>query len=136
LRAVFRRNKAELELDRELEFHIDMLTQEKIDEGLAPEAARAAAAREFGRADLVKEQCRDSWGARLVFNICRDMRVGARELVKSPGFAVSALAILGIGIAATLTILSYVNAYLLKPLPYPDSSRLTMLMPVNEAFGE
>lgn len=135
-RALFRRENAELDLEREIQFHIDMLTQEKIDEGLDPESARAAAAREFGRADLVKEQCRESWGARLFLNVCRDMRVGARELRKSPGFAVSALAILGIGAAATLAILSYVNAYLLKPLPYPDSARLTMVAPVNNAFGE
>jgi len=65
----------------------------------------------------------------------RDLTYAVRVLRKSPAFTAVAVLTLAIGIGATITIFSYINAYLLRPLPFPDGERLTQIQPSTENFG-
>lgn len=64
-----------------------------------------------------------------------DLRFAIRQLIKSPGFATVAVLSLALGIGANLAISSFVNATLLKPLPYDGAKRLMVVIPVNRSFG-
>ncbi|MDQ3804728.1 MAG: ABC transporter permease [Acidobacteriota bacterium] len=61
----------------------------------------------------------------------QDVRYGARMLVKRPGFALVAVLTLALGIGATTAIFTFVDAFLLRPLPYPEADRLTVVFDVQ-----
>jgi len=126
-RTLFRGSRAEADLDDEIRGYLDALTERKIGEGLDPAAARRAAWIEMGGVDPVKELAR---GARFGIGVetaLRDARYAWRSLWRSPGFAVATILTLGLGIGASTAIFSVVDAMLLSPLPYRESSRLTFI---------
>ena len=85
LASLFRRNRMEQELDRELLFHIDMLTEQNVRAGMSREEARAAAMRNFGTLDTVKDDVRDTWLSRVAETFGQDVRYGLRSIVRAPG---------------------------------------------------
>jgi putative ABC transport system permease protein len=127
LSSLFRRARYERELDSELRFHLDMLTEQNIRMGLAPEQARRAALLTFGEVDRVKDDVRDTWLSRLAETIGQDVRYGARTISRSRGFACVVVLTMGLGIGANAAIFSVVNGVLLKPLPYADGQELVVL---------
>jgi predicted permease len=124
VRASFRRKKLEAEMKEEMRLHIEHLTHKNVTDGLSLEAARDAARRRFGGVEQFKEQCRDGMGWRLVEDFIRDIRVGARGLRRNIGFTIVAVLTLALCIGANTAIFSMVYALLLKPLPFPDPSRI------------
>src|SRR5215471_8547595 len=64
---------------------------------------------------------------RLVLSVLRDFRLALRILARSPGYALTCVAVLALGIGANAAIFSVVHSIILKPLPYPDPSRLVFL---------
>ncbi len=124
LRSVFRRRTVERELDEELSYHLDRLTEQYQARGLPPAEARRQALRELDGIERPKDECRDARGVTLLDDGVRDVAYGARTLRRSPGFAVVAIVTLALGIGATTIIFSVVNGILLRPLPYPASDRL------------
>jgi len=62
-----------------------------------------------------------------------DLRFGLRVLLRSPGFSVAIVLVLALGIGANTLIFSVVNAVLLRPLPYQDSSRIMQIWHVPPA---
>ncbi len=119
----------------EMRLHIEHLARENAANGLSPDEARFAALRQFGGADQIKEHCRDGMGWRLIENVFRDIRFGARVLRKSPGFSLTAVLTLALCVGANTAIFSVIYALLLKPLPFPVPSKIVEIYNVFPKAG-
>src|SRR6059058_1047597 len=113
----WRRKRMERELDRELRYHLDWRVQDLVKAGLREEDARRQAAIELGGYDQVQEDVRDTWTWRWLDDALRDARYAARSLARSPGFTVTAIVSLAIGIGASAAIFSLLDQVLFRLLP-------------------
>ena len=123
-----RREKFNDELEEEMSFHREAKEQELRDEGMSAEAAHRAAMRVFGNGTRLKEQSYEIVGFRME-TVWQDFRFALRQLRRSPGFTLTAILMLALGIGASVAIFAFVDAALIKPLPYRDPNRL---VDVNE----
>jgi predicted permease len=122
--ALFSARRREADLNDEIQAHLDTLTDDYVRRGLSLAAACAAARREFGGVDQVKETCRDQRSLPFVETFAQDVRYALRALRASPGFAAAAILSLALGIGANSAVFSVVNAALMKDLPVKDPERL------------
>jgi predicted permease len=127
LRTLFRRNRAAKELDREIQFHLDQQIAENVASGMNREEARYAALRTFGNLAVRKEETQDTWGWVWLEQFGRDMRLSARTLSRTPGFALAAILVMALGIGATTALFAVVHSVLLRPLPFKNPERLVRL---------
>ncbi len=117
LRSLFCKNKAELDLSEELQFHLQSLIDEYIAQGMNAQEARRAAFRSLGGVEQVKEECREAREVNLVENLVQDVRFGLRMLRRSPGFTALAILCLTLGIGANAAVFSWVEGILIRPYP-------------------
>ncbi|HYR43969.1 MAG TPA: ABC transporter permease [Terriglobia bacterium] len=134
LRAAYRRVKAlflgkalDSDMDREMRAHLDLLVEEYERTGMSPEEARRAASRRFGNLLRIKERGRDIRGAGILEDLLRDARNAMRNLRRTPGFTVTVVLTLAIGIGANTALFSVIDRLLLRPLPYPQGEQLMMV---------
>jgi predicted permease len=123
----FHRRRRDRDLDREIAAHIREERAENLARGLSPQEADRLARIKFGSARRVHE---DLWQQNSVApfeNLTRDLRFTIRTLARTPGFTLTAILVMALGIGATTALFTVVHSVLLNPLPYPNSSRLVSL---------
>src|SRR6267154_5589617 len=117
LRSLFRKDKAELDLSDELQFHLQNQIDEYVAQGMNRKEARHAALRSLGGIEQTKEECRDARKVNLLENFLQDTRYGLRMLRRSPGFSLLAILCLTLGIGANAAVFSWIEGILLRPFP-------------------
>src|SRR5436190_282046 len=95
---LFRKNHRETEMAKEMQQHLDLLTDRNLAAGISPDEARHAALRQFGGVEQVKEIAREQRIWRWADEFAQDVRFGARMLWRSPGFSILAILCLTLGI--------------------------------------
>ncbi len=122
---IFRRRRIYNELAEEVREHIEERTEQLMRlENLSRGAARQAALRAFGNPALVETRSREIWQWSTLESLLGDLKLALRCLRKSPGFAITVLLTLAIGIGANTAVFTVVDGVLLKPLPYPQAEQL------------
>ncbi|UWZ85325.1 ABC transporter permease [Occallatibacter riparius] len=125
LERIFRRRSLYDELDEEVREHIEEKTEQLMRlENLSRVEARHAAVRAFGNPTLVQTRSREVWQWPKLESFVADLRLALRRLRKSPGFGITVLLTLAIGIGANTAVFTVVDSILLKPLPYPQPEQL------------
>jgi putative ABC transport system permease protein len=122
-----RKQENERDLDQEVCAYLDLLTEERIQSGMAPEAARRAARLDLGGVEQVKEQVRDVRAGIWLETVLQDVRYGVRVLRHNPGFSALVVLTLALGIGANTAIFSVVYGVLLRPLPYSHGGHLVVV---------
>jgi predicted permease len=124
LRYLGRRSRFEDDLDTEVRFHIESRTDELIASGLSPRAAEMAARAEFGSITRSAEDSRAAWQWRWLEDLAADLRYAFRAFGRSPGFAITAVVSLALGIGANAAIFNAIYTVLWKPLPISKPEEL------------
>ena len=133
LRNVLRRKS---DIQEEIETHLRMAVAERVARGESPQTARREAMKEFGNVPLVADVTRERWGWLRTERLLRDLRFALRQLAKAPGFTLTAVLTLAIGIGGVTAVFSIVLAVLLRPLPFKDSGGLISLHEYIEGVSQ
>jgi predicted permease len=124
---LFTGTRRDAALGEELDAHLQAHVEDGLRAGLPPEDARRKAGLALYGVERTKDAYRDRRGFPMIEALMRDARYGLRTLVKAPAFSLAAILILALGIGANTAIFSVVNAVILRPLPFADSSRIMRL---------
>ncbi|HVV46944.1 MAG TPA: ABC transporter permease, partial [Bryobacteraceae bacterium] len=127
LRALFRRDQMERELDEEFQYHLDQQTQVELAAGKTAEDAARSAVRALGGITQKKEECREMRRIGVLESIFQDLRYALRSAARTPAFTATAVFTLALGMGASLAILSVIDSVLLRPLPFPEPDRLAVV---------
>jgi putative ABC transport system permease protein len=127
LRNTTRRHEVDRELTEEISAYVELLTEKKMSEGMNEKEARHAAMVEIGGVEQVKEEVRAGRTGFAIETFVQDIRYGLRSLLKKPGFTLTAVIALALGIGANTAIFSVINGVLLRSLAYRDADKIVMV---------
>ncbi len=116
--------RRERELADEIEGHLQMHIDDNLRAGMTPEEARRDAVLRLGGVEPTKQIYRERRTVPVLENLVQDVRFAMRQLRKNPGFTATAIFVLALGMCASVAIFAFVDAALIKPLPYKDPARL------------
>jgi predicted permease len=133
---LFRRNRMEEQLEKELRFHLDQHESDLIARGRSAAQAKREARMALGGPEQVKQHCREARGTRWAEELLQDTRYALRTFRQKPGFAAVTVLITALGIGATTVMFTLINSVLLRPLPYSEPARLVVLHGFLEHLGE
>ena len=123
-RRFFERGKADAEQREELDFYLEVTTEEYIERGMDTAAAREAAQRKLGNTTLIREEVYRMNTLTFAEGVLRDIRHALRMIRLNPAFSAAAILTLALGIGANTAMFSVFDAVLIRPLPYPRSDAL------------
>jgi putative ABC transport system permease protein len=124
LRALWRRGDVQRELDEEVRAYLDMAVEDKVRRGMSRAEAMRAVRMESGDAEAAVGDVRAAAWESALETWWQDLCFAARQLARAPGFTLLAVLTLAVGIGGNTAIFSYINAFVINPLPYPDADRL------------
>ncbi|HEY1577361.1 MAG TPA: ABC transporter permease [Terracidiphilus sp.] len=125
--SLFARRRHDRDLDDEFAAHLDLLTREYVAKGMSNSDARTAALRHFGGVAQTRETYRIQRGFPHLEQFARDLRYAARQLHRSPGFTITAVLTLALGLGANIAVFSLLNCILLRPLPVHRADELAVI---------
>ena len=118
LQATFSRANVDRDIEAELKSHIEMRIEDNVAAGMSAHEARRDALVRFGNRAATKEKVAGMDAALALDSIWSDLRFALRQLARSPGFALTAVVVLALGIGASVAMFAFVDAALVRPLPY------------------
>ena len=119
----------------EIESHLQMHIDDNLRLGMNPEQARREAILKLGGVELTKQVYRERNTLPMIDDLLQDLRFALRQLRRSPGFTITAAIMLALGIGASVAIFAFVDAALLKPLPYREPARIAAVTESVKLFG-
>ena len=121
---VLGRQREDDEFRAELESHIAMHIDEGMRAGLDPSEARRQALIRLGGQEQVRQAYRDRATLPPLEGVMQDLRFAMRQMRRAPGFTITAVLTLALGIGANAVIYTLVDSILLRPLPYAHQERI------------
>lgn len=115
------------ELDEELRAHLQMAMADRMVRGETEDEARRNAMREMGNLPLIEEVTRAMWGGVWLERVMQDVRYALRQLRRAPGFAVTVVVTLALGLGAAVAMYTVVDRVLLRSLPFRDAGSLVKI---------
>ena len=114
-------------MNDEMRFHIDMEIRDRIAGGASPEEARRTALRDFGGLERYKEEAREQRRFAWLAELQQDLGYGLRLMRRAPGFTISGILVIALGVGATTAVFSAVSGVLVRPLPFVAPDRLALI---------
>jgi putative ABC transport system permease protein len=127
VQALLRPAERNTQIENELRSFFEASVEDKIRSGMSQERAQRAAQIEIGSGEMIRHKVWSVGWESAVDSLLRESRLAARQLKRSPGFAITAVLMLAFGIGATTAIFSVVDGVLLRPLPFPQANQLVTL---------